>query len=538
MPSNVAGIILELLSFYGVKNLYGVLGDAIFPLLSAISKQDKISYYAAAQESGAAFMALSEAALTGRLAVCTATSGPGVANLLNGLASAYHDKVSVLAVTGQVETKKIATKAKQYFDQPAAVKPFSIMSETIASPEAVVPSLMAAIDKAVSHKTVAHLSIPVDIFSAVPIGGLGPINPASIGAGNPPVVTRGIGVDTLQATLRVIQTFKNPLLLLGDRSKPLGKAAGDMAQRLGAGIVVALQARGSIDETHPGVLGGIGAAYMPPLLQEVDGILLIGSCPYELDLLPPGAKIVQIVEGHEDIYHGRVSQALVGDPGSIITAMAEQIPAKTQDTPWLLKIRREKASHRKSIAAGAANPQIPLPPARLMAEVEKTCADDAIICLDIGSFIHWFGAGFEIKRQDVLVSGAWRSMGSALPGAIAAKISAPSRQVLALVGDGGMLMSLGELATAVHYQLPVVTVVVNNGGYMLEKQKMALKGLTPFGYQWAPTNFCHMARGFGASGFRVENPDDLRAALIESFNGSGPAVIDVCTSDPPLPFLQ
>lgn len=129
-------------------------------------------------------------------------------------------------------------------------------------------------------------------------------------------------------------------------------------------------------------------------------------------------------------------------------------------------------------------------------------------------------------------------MGSALPSAIAAKIASPSKQVIALVGDGGMLMSVGELATAVHYQLPIVIVVVNNQGYILEKQKMAMQGLRPLGYTLPSLNFSHIAEGFGARGYRIEKSADLSAALIDAFNSGGPSVIDVCTFDPPLPFLQ
>lgn len=271
-------------------------------------------------------------------------------------------------------------------------------SETVTSPDAVIPALMAAIDKAMSQKTATHLSIPVDIFTAVPPV-LGPINPA-YAVVESSAIDQEMAQQTLLTSLGLLKSSQNPILLLGEPTKTLDVPALDLAQRLGAEIIVAAHVRGIVDETSPKVLGGIGPAYIPPWWQEVDGIVLIGTCPYELDFLPTATTIIQIAKNCEDIYHDRVSHALVGDHQSIVAALAERIPPKTYDSPWLLKILEEKSSQRRRISAEATNLQTPISPTLLMAELNRCCADDAIICLDIGSFIHGLGRALKLSSRE------------------------------------------------------------------------------------------------------------------------------------------
>lgn len=546
MPKNVASLILDILSQYAVQNIYGVLGDTIFPFLDAISNQDKIRYYEAAQETGAAFMAMAESILTGRLGVCTATSGPGTANILNGLAASYYDKVPVLAITGQVETKNIATKSKQYFNQSTAAGAFSCVSETVTNPDAILPVLSGAIEEALTRQTAVHLSIPLDIFSAVP-GDAGFINPTGINWGRPPLLRPRHAAETGDTAKAegAIRSFKSPVVVLGSRSKSVGSAAVALAQRLGAGVIVAADCRGAADENLHEVVGAVGQAYIPNWWKDADGFVIIGKCPYEKILFPQKAWLVQIAESHDDLYFGDVSDALIGDLQTIVNSLADPWSGRneTNNAPgiqsqWLQTILKEKSARDQYLTSRAINPKSPLSPEIIMRTLSDICDDDAIICLDIGSFINWFDAGFRVKRHDVLLSGRWRSMGSAVPCAIAAKIASPARQVIALAGDGGLLMSVGELAFAAKYKLPIVTVAVNNGGYMLEKQKMSLKNLNPSGFELPSIDFSQIAAGLGMKGFKAKDTGELQDALTLAVAFGAPALIDVLTEDPPLPYLK
>ncbi|PKM82082.1 MAG: hypothetical protein CVU89_07025 [Firmicutes bacterium HGW-Firmicutes-14] len=536
MPGNVADAMIQLLAAAGARTVYGVSGDAVFPLLDALSRQDMLKYYSITNEAWAAFMAAYEAMLSGRPAVCIATSGPGTANLVNGLAEACFCRVPVVAVTGQVETKKIGTNAKQFFHQRDLIKTFAEMSEIIVNPEALVPVVTSALNTAVSRRTVVHLSVPSDIF----------LMPCEV-KGNPVITGKGsvIGCGQpgeMEKAVNLLRKSICPMLLLGSRDRRTGKEALRLAEKAGAPVVVAQQTRGVIPEDHPYVLGGIGEGYLPDILNRLDLTLIIGEASYELKYLPPETPVIQVAEEPGLLYTERVSAGLTGNPEAITVAFMERICSGNSrragfNLAWTEEIRREKENRQEMLREDQSLAGTPVHPARLIAAINRVVAEDAVITLDIGSFNHWFERGFTASGQTVLVSGRWRSMGSGLPAAIAAKLAAPGRQVLALVGDGGLLMSMGELLTAVRYNLPITIVVMTNQGYILEKQKMMSQGLTPFGNELAVPDFAGFAESCGAIGFRVRTPEEVEPVLREALDCGRPALVDVETGDVLLPHL-
>lgn len=524
MSGNVADAVLEILAAVGVKSMYGVSGDTIFPLLDAVSRQDRIKYYSAVHESGAAFMASYEAKLTGRPAVCVATSGPGAANLVNGLADAYFDGAPVIAVTGQVETKKIGTNAKQFFHQPDLVKTFAAVSETVVSPVALIPVMMPAVKTAVDRKTVAHLSIPEDVL-LMPWEWKGPLNGFT---------------GALETSVSLLEGLKRPLIVLGKGDRETAVRCTELADLLGAAIVVAQQAKGAVPDNHPLVIGGIGEGYVPQMVNEADGILVIGEASYEAGFLPHGIPLVHVAEEASKLYYDRLSGGLAGNPAVLLKAVTGRIgPRPGHGNPsWRGRIDQEKESRERILKEDAANNQRPVHPARLIAALNAAVAPDAVITLDIGSIIHWFERGFQAKGQKIIISHRWRSMGAGLPAAIAAQIACPGRQVVALAGDGGFLMTMGELLTAVRYKIPVTAVVAVNHGYILEKQKMQAKGLTPFGYGLTVPGFAGLAEACGARGFRVTDPGQLDIVLREALDCGKTSLVEIVVADTPLPFVQ
>jgi pyruvate oxidase len=164
-------------------------------------------------------------------------------------------------------------------------------------------------------------------------------------------------------------------------------------------------------------------------------------------------------------------------------------------------------------------------------------ADSIIVC-DIGGYVHWFDSYFQAKDHTVLISSHWRSMGSGLPGALSASLHQPDKKVIALVGDGGLLMCLGELSTAVKHKIPVTIIVANNHIYEFEKLRMELQGLNPFGVDIHVPDFAALARSFGAEGKKITNSEELEASVKESLNMQGPVVLDVELAQTPLPFLK
>lgn len=532
MGGNAADIILQLLSGAGVKSIYGVSGDAIFPLMDALARQDEVRYYSAVTETGAAFMASYEAKLTGRLTVCTATSGPGTVNLINGLADAFFDRAPVLALTGQVDTTKMGINTKQYFNQKSVMQNFTSFSETVVSPDTVIPIMQTAIETALNDRTTAHVSIPRDIF-------LKPLSSNRIPVVSGKSYTLGAGISgQLDQAVRILDDSHKLLVITGLNNRNVMEKVEQVAEKRDAGIVTAQHVQGAFSFEHPRAIGVIGQGYLPGLINEVDCILLVGEASYELNFLPDKVPVIQIADTTKSFYYDRIICGLVGNPAQILSLMLQRLKSVRDNGDWLKVIRREKEVREQTVAEDAQNNQVPIHPARLISALSRSVDEDAVIALDIGSSTHWFGRGFKVKNQTVLVSGKWRSMGSGLPAAIGAKIAQPEKQVIALIGDGGFLMSLAELVTAVRYNLPVTVIIDTNSVYSLEKHKMALAGLIPYGNELKVADFATFAEASGARGFRVSEPRNLEAVLTEAFNCNKPAVVDIRTADEKLPFLK
>ncbi len=542
MPGNVADAILAVLADRGVKSIFGVSGDAIFPLLDAISRQSGLKYYGAATETGAAFMASYEARLTGRPGVCTATSGPGVANLMNGLADAYFDRAPVLALTGQVATRVLGTNAKQYFNQQQLVKTFATKSELVVNPEALVPALISALETALYEKTVTHLSIPEDVFQMPAPNATWPeVNAQNLPSfpspySNLTVNSSAAFEEAVSKAASRLDKAQRPVLIVGDRGREIKELSISLAEKTGAGIIIAQQAKGVIPNDHPLVLGGIGEAYVPHVLGKADAFLLIGAASFELNFLPKNVPLVQLAEMPGLLAYDRMEQGIADDIGQILKLLLEKTSSRS-NRPWKDEITGEKKALGQLLSGDARNNQVPIHPARLVAALSQTVAGDAIIASDIDGFMHWFDRGFEAREQTLLISSHWRSMGAGIPAAISAKIARPEKQVFALVGDGGFLMSLAEILTAVKYRLPITVIVANNHLYGLEKHKMQAQGMTPFGNDIRVPDFAAYAHASGAKGFRVEKPDQLENILNTALNCGEPAVVDVQLAYIPLPNL-
>jgi len=530
--STVAEALIKFLHQNGINTVFGVVGDAVFPLFDALGKQANVKFYGTSHESGAAFMASYYAKLTGKAGVCIATSGPGSANLINGLADAYFDKAPVLAITGQVETKKIGTNAKQYINQQVLMQAVTKSSELVTSADSLLPVAAKALAKAVSDHTITHVSIPVDLFTQKVS------NPKFPEVAIKDSARWGSGfANALEDAVMLLQSCQRPLLVIGKGHQTWREILSNLAERLGAGIILAQQAKGIVPDRHPMVIGGIGEAYAPACLKEADCILLIGTASFETQFLPGSANIIQVVDNQEDLDYTTLPKGIVGDVRQIIKVLSERI-SHNRNQSWKNKIAQEKQNLENIILSQGQTKTTPIHPAYLMTTLNRVIPEDSIIVCDIGGFIHWFDTYFQAENHTVLVSSHWRSMGGGLPGAISACISQPDKRVVALVGDGGLLMSLGEIATAVKYKLPVTVVVANNHQYNLEKSKMEAKGLTPFGYDITVPDFAALAKAFGGDGRVVAQPDQLESALTESLDSGKPFVVDVNLDTVALPFLK
>jgi len=519
-----ADYLVGLLANIGVRRIYGVAGTAIFPLLDAISRQPNLTFVAATNELSAGYMALTEARLTGGLGVCTATSGPGAAGLASPVADAYFDAQPLLAITGQVKVAQVATGTSQYFAQQSFYQSITGLSEQVFSGSALREVLTRAIGTALTERTAVHLGIPGDVFAQAVEAGLPELTWQ-------PLENRS---GDIQATADQIRSFRRPLILLGSEA---ASTTGDwlhLAEKLGAVLVVAQAAKGLVGGDHYLNIGGIGESYLPSVVSKADGIIMIGSAPYEKPFLPR-VPTVQIATktGNLDWSLPLVAP-LTGNFTYLAKKLMEIVPRQNTDSTWVAEIAESRKELQRQLTAEAKHSEEPIHPSKLMSALSLHIAEDAIIALDIGAFIHWFDKSFWAKKQTVLLSNYWRGIGAGLPAAIAAKMADQVRQVVAIVGDGGLLLNSGELATLSRYNLAVVVIVVNNGSYDLERQKMQQKGASLVGTDLPQVDFNHLAAAYQLAYRAVSNVGELDSALTEALAATEPILVNVYCSSPEL----
>jgi pyruvate dehydrogenase (quinone)/pyruvate oxidase len=510
-----------------VERIYGVLGDAIFPLMDAMARQDKIEFIAASNEAGAAFMATYEARLTGRLTVCTASAGPGAVSLLNGLADAYLDGSPVLAITGQVETKKIGTKTKQYFDQQLLYKNFSNFTTILIDPVSTPEILASAARKAYIDFSAVHITVPRDVFARQVSADTLPVDIVEIR--KPPVFSG--------SNENIVETIKNshqPLIVIGRTAEEAVYQVLALAHKVGSGLIVAQEAKSIIRGSFKRNLGGIGEAYLPPIIKEADCIILVGNASYEQKFFPDKAKLIHLAERPESI-NVNANAAASGDLGLLIEVIMHDLENYVINQEWVNKVKAEALHVKQVIAQAREDNSRPILPLRLMSSLNGVLPPKSVIALDIGEFTHWFDLGFMMDNQEVLLSSMWRSIGCGLPAAIGAKLADRERKVIAIVGDGGMITSMSDLLTCVRYNLGITIIVVKNHIYSIEKNKMAKEGLKPFGHELTTPDFVQFAKSCGAEGFRIEDPAEIEDRIKQAVESDRPVLLEVICAAVDLP---
>ena len=480
-------------------------------------------------------MASAGAKLTGKIGVCVATSGPGVANLINGLADAKNDRAPVLAITGQVETYHFSTNHKQYIDQGTLLGPVTGYSGLVIHKEAANEVTINALRSVVSGRTPAHIGVAADLWSQK-IKGEGAIRPFEPFLQTPAQSSP----ETIAAAIDLLNTAERPAILAGRGIGASGDLLLDLAEKWQSGIALTMPAKGRLPGEHPLALGGLGeggSEASTAMLNEADIIFMVGATWWPEPFLPFPGRVVQLDLLPENIgCNTPVTYGLVGRVEEVLPLIRERI--KPRERPvWRGRLTQLKKDWMERIAGEKAASGGPVPPARLIGALERVMASNAIVALDVGDHTVWFNRVFSGTNQTVLVSGNWRSTGFGLPAAIGAKVAAPGRQVIALVGDGGMAQSLAEFSTAVRYRLPVIVVVVNNGYLAMEKDRMQMANMAYEVTSLTNPDFARFAEICGGAGYRVEHSDDLDQVFEEAVQCGEPVVVDVLTAAPVFPGL-
>jgi pyruvate dehydrogenase (quinone) len=526
--ANVAENIVTSLRANGVRRIYGIPGDSLNGLTDALRKDGAIDWVQTRHEEAAAFAAAAEAALTGELAVAAGSCGPGNLHLINGLYDANRSRVPVLAIAAHIPTTEIGTGYFQETRPQELFRDCSVYVEYVADPRQMPRLLEIAMRAAIEQRGVAVLVIPGDVA----LHDIADDRAVVIERTRPVVVP---SADELERAATLLNAAKKVTILAGAGVEGAHDEVVALADRLGAPIVHALRGKEFIEYDNPfdvGMTGLLGFASGYRAMEAADALLVLGSdFPYE-QFYPEKATTIQVdIRGSQLGRRHPLDLGLVGDVGDTVRALLPRL-ARQDDRGHL---DDAIAHYRKTRAklddlAVPTKPGRPIHPQYLARLLDEQAADNAIFTADVGSPTVWAARYLHMTENRRLIgSFTHGSMANALMHGIGAQISHRDRQVIALAGDGGLAMMLGELLTVNQHGLPLKTIVVNNSSLNFVELEMKAAGFVNFGTGLTNPSFAAVAEAMGIFARRVENSEDLPDAVREVLAHDGPALLDVVT---------
>lgn len=526
----VKELIIKQLEKFGIKQIYNYPGDTTLSFMSAL-KDSKIKLFSCKHEGTAGLMASAESKLTDSISVCLSHSGPGTANIINGIADAASDRTPLLLISGQVETYNIGTNYKQYVNQMELTNPLTVYSSTLTNPETTIDILYKAVSMAIAKGGVSHIIVPMDLWD-MECSAECREYPEHLNIKNIP------DSKLITQASQIINQAKKPVIIYGRGCKNVRNDLLEIAEKLSAPLISTLPAAGLIDYGFPyemGVLGHAGNQYASQLLDDADLIIKLAATWWPIDYTPRNPNIIQFDATWENI--ASAHPVTLGIPGDITLSLNELISQlNNNDNPeWLDKMNQIKNKWIAEVNQGYTEGNWPLAPSQVIRIFSENCNENDIISLDSGDNVVFFGKFFGNKCRDVLLSGTWRTMGFGLPAALAAKINYPESNSTVISGDGGFTMVMQELLTAKRYNIPITIILLNNGNLAMEKNRMIRAGLNTEEVDLTNPDFVKLAESCGIKGIKINNIATLRNAIIEARNSEVAVLIDVPVSSPIIP---
>jgi pyruvate dehydrogenase (quinone) len=529
MSVKVADVMWDMLASAGVKRCYGIVGDALNPVIDALRRNGKIEFIHVRHEEYGVFAAVADAYLSGNPVVVCGTAGPGVTHLINGLIDARKEGAPIIAIAGDVETKLIDTAALEELNPYQFFETACLYVGRVVNPEQVRAVVNTAILTAVVDKGPTVISMPGDIASAsAPDDFSATITiPAS-----PVFRPADVDIDKLS---EMIEAANNVAIFGGEGCRDARDEVLQLAAKLKAPVGYSFRGKQWLEHDNPNAVGmtgllGYGGAYKS--LHDADLVLLLGTdFPFSEFLPGDGVRKVQIDKNPKHIgRRTRVDLGLVGDIKATVSALLPKISDKT-DSRFLKKHVAETDSFHELLQHYVEKgPEIkPIRPEFLAATLSELASDDALFFVDTGTACIWAARHLKgAKNRRIFGSFSWASMANAGPNAFGAQLAFPGRQTIALCGDGGFTMlGMGDLLTLVERKTPVVQIILNNESLDFVNIEMQEAGVVPFGVDFKNPNFAKVAEAMGAKGIRIEDPGDLKEALSAALaHKDGPVVVD------------
>ncbi|MGB3371148.1 MAG: pyruvate dehydrogenase [Rhodococcus sp. (in: high G+C Gram-positive bacteria)] len=530
----VADQIVTQLIEAGVERIYGIVGDSLNPIVDAVrrsggAKAGGLDWIHVRHEEAAAFAAAAEAQLTGKLAVCAGSCGPGNLHLINGLYDANRSGAPVLAIASHIPSAQIGSSFFQETHPDRLFVECSVYAELISTPEQSPRVVHSALQHAIGKSGVAVVTLPGDIADE-PIGRSAP---AFVRTATPSLVPAAEDVETLAAAVNAAGTVA---IFAGAGVRDARPELLEFAEKVGAPIGHSLRGKEFVQYDNPfdiGMTGLLGYGAAHDGIHDADLLLLIGTdFPYD-QFLPDDVRTAQIDSAAEKL--GRrtsLDLAVHGDSKSTLAALLPLVERKT-DRKFLERTLDRHDKLMTKVVGAYTKPvkqRTPIHPEYAASILDDLAAEDAIFTADTGMCNVWTARYLNPNGQRRFIASALHgSMANALPHAIGAQVAFPSRQVVSMSGDGGLSMLLGELVTVAMYRLPVKIVVFNNSTLGMVKLEMLVDGIPDFGVDVPATDYAAVAAALGIFSRRIEQPGDLESGIRAALDHDGPALVDIVT---------
>jgi pyruvate dehydrogenase (quinone) len=529
MAHRVADELIRRLAEAGVERIYGVVGDSLNPVTDALRLNTKVKWIHVRHEETGAFAAGAEAQLTGKLAACGGSCGPGNLHLINGLFDAHRSNAPVLAIASHIPSSEIGTGYFQETHPEILFKECSHYCELISNPKQFERVLHIAMQSAIGKGGVGVIVLPGDVGGAdFPAEGA-----ARSLVGRRPTVRPS--EQDLARLAELINSSKKVALLCGIGCENAHDEVVALAEKVKSPVGHTYRGKPFVEYSNPydvGMTGLIGFGMAYEAIHECDLLLLLGTdFPYD-KFLPTKCKIAQV-----DIRVDRLGRrskldlGIWGDVRETLQALLPMLNTKADREFLDAILRKHKEALRKiNVYVDHVGKRTPMHPEPVAAAMSELAAPDAIFTADTGMCNVWSARHIKAtKDRRIIGSFNHGSMANALPQAIGAQCAYPGRQVISMSGDGGLAMLMGDLLTLTQHNLPIKVLLFNNGVLGMVKLEMETAGMPDYQTDLKNPNFAKVAEAMGIMGVRIENPADVTSGLKKALQHSGPALIDVVT---------
>ncbi len=526
---NVADQVAEMLADAGVKHLYAITGDSLNDLTNAIAKDGRVKFVHMRHEESGAFAASAEAQLTGKLAACAGSSGPGHVHLINGLYDAQRSNAPVLAIASTCASAVFGT---EYFQETNPTLLFSncnVYNEMAVTPTQVPHMLQAAMQEAIGRGGVGVVGLPADVIGQPAVDSYA--STTTLYTSRLPEPTD----EEIEAAAKLINAAGNVAIFAGSGAKNAADLVNELSEKVNAPVGTTYKSQLELMgkcKNYVGHMGYLGMWSAEDAIANADVLVLIGmNFPYP-GFFPTDKKIIQVDVRAERL--GRKTKVDVpvrADAGLFLSALLPKVNAKS-DSSFLDKALADYAKIQEKFSEPVNNPgkKGAVRPEYMLSLLDRLADDDAVFTVDTGMNNVWTSHYLTAKKDRRMIgSFSHGSMANAMPMAIGAKFACPDRQVIAVCGDGGFAMLMGELLTIIQYNLPVKLLVADNRSLAFVKWEMEMAGLTPNETNLTNPDFGKMGEVIGFQAETVDDPAELEGAMKRWLSAEDPALLSVVT---------